>query len=212
MTNHLSSQEFVNALESKDGKDGALPAARQSHLDGCESCQAEVAELRALLEDAGHAADVPEPSPLFWDHFQARVLTAVQSEKQPARDIWWRDWMDARTLVTIGAAVIAVVASVALYMSRPVAPVPALVDSGEVVGSGALADASTPLDPAVETGVDNDEWAFVTSVMGTLEVDDMHEVLTPSRDAVATAIESLTSEERDRFVRLLKAERAQGLE
>ena len=215
MTNHLSSQEFVSALEGRDGKDGkdcGLPAARQSHLDGCESCQAQVAELRALLEDAGHATDVPEPSPLFWDHFQARVLTAVQSEGQPARHVWWRDWLDARTLVTIGAAVIAVVASVALYMSRPVAPVPALVDSGEVVDSGALADASTPLDPAVETGVDNDEWAFVTSVMGTLEVDDMHEVLTPSRDAVATAIESLTSEERDRFVRLLKADRAQGLE
>ena len=89
-----------------------------------------------------------------------------------------------------------------------------------VAGSGVLADASTPLDPAVETGVeppvetgvDNDEWAFVTSVMGTLEVDDMQEVLTPSRDAVATAIESLTSEERDRFVKLLKAERTEGLE
>ena len=209
MTNHLSSQELVNAL---GGKDGALTAARQSHLDECEACQSQVAELRALLEDAGHAADVPEPSPLFWDHFQARVLTAVQSEGQPGPHVWWRDWADVRTLVTLCAAVVAIAASVTLYMSRPVAPVPALVDSGEVAGSGALADASAPLDPAVDTGVDQEEWAFVTSVMGTLEVDDMHEVLTPSRDAVDTAIESLTSEERDRFVKLLKAERAQGLE
>src|SRR5687767_6494410 len=102
MTNHLSSQEFVNALE---GKGRLLPAPRQAHLDGCEGCRAQVAELRALLEDAGHAADVPEPSPLFWDHFQVRVLTAVQSEGQPARYVWWRDWMDTRTLVTLGATV-----------------------------------------------------------------------------------------------------------
>ena len=204
MTNHLSSQEFVNAIEEKEGKDGALAAARQSHLDACESCQSQVAELRALLEDASAGADVPEPSPLFWDHFQARVLTAVQSEGQPGRQAWWSNWLDARTLVAFGATVIAVVAIAALYTSRTAVPVPVVVDSGEIAGSGALADASMSFDPA--------EWAFVTSVMGTLEGDDMHEVLAPSYDAVDAAIETLTSEERDRLVKLLKAEMAQGLE
>jgi len=64
----------------------------------------------------------------------------------------------------------------------------------------------------VETGVGNDEWEFVTSVMSDLEGDDIHEVLAPSRDAVDAAIESLTVAERDRFVRLLKGELAEGLE
>ena len=212
MTNHLSSQEFVNAIEEKEGKDGALAASRQSHLDECASCQAQVAELRALMEDASAGAEVPEPSPLFWDHFQARVLTAVQAEGQPGRQAWWVNWLDARTLVAIGATVVAVVAIAALYTSRTAVPAPAVVDGGEVAGSAVLAEASASLDKPVETGVENDEWAFVTSVMGTLEGDDMHEVLAPSYDAVDAAIETLTSEERDRLVKLLKAEMAQGLE
>lgn len=207
MSTHLSSQEFVNALEENDG---ALTAARQSHLDGCASCQAQVAELRALVEDASQGADVPEPSPLFWGHFQARVLTAVQSEGQPARQAWWTNLLDVRTLVASGATVVAIGASLALYMSRPVAPVS--VDGAGAVESAVLADASTSLDPPLGSGVDDDEWAFVTSVMGTLEGDDMHEVLTPSRDAVDAAIDSLTSEQRDRFIKLLKTGISEGLE
>ena len=201
MTNHLSPQEFVNAL---GGKDGVLADSRQSHLDACPSCQAQIAELRALMEDAGQGADVPEPSPLFWDHFQARVLTAVQSEGQPGRQAWWAGLLDARTLVALSAsvvAIVAIVASVALYKSRPVAPGPGgVTDSGNVVESSAV----SPLD--------NDEWEFVASMMGDLEGDDIHEVLAPSRDAVDAAIETLTVAERDRFVKLLKGELGEGLE
>lgn len=199
MTTHLSSQEFVNAL------DGTLPAARQSHVDACASCHTEIMELRALMARAGEGADMPEPSPLFWDHFQARVLAAVRVEGQPARHGWWRNWADARTLSVLGAIVVAVVASVALYVSRPVTLVPgALTDGGEAVESSVIADASTSLD--------GDEWEFVSSVMGSLEGDDIHEVLTPSRDAVDAAIEALTNAERERFIRLLKAEMTEGLE
>src|SRR5688500_5208152 len=100
MTNHLSSQEFVNALDS------ALAAARQSHLDACASCQTQLAELRTLMQDASHGADVPEPSPLFWDHFHSRVLTAVQAEGQPGHRAWWMNWAHARTLVTLGATLV----------------------------------------------------------------------------------------------------------
>ena len=205
MTTHLSSQEFVDAL---GGKDAALAPARQSHLDGCESCQAQVAELRALVEDANAGAEVPEPSPLFWDHFQARVLTAVQSEEPPGHRTWWTrvfDALDAKALVAAGAVVIAVTASLALYLNRPVAPVPsAQADGGEVVAVGAVADASPDLN--------GDEWAFVSSVMDTLEGDDIHEVLAPSHDAVDAAIEALSSDQRDRLMKLLKAEMSEGLE
>lgn len=199
MTIHLSSQEFVNAL------DGVLVPARQSHLDGCPSCQTQVTELRAVIEDAGQGADVPEPSPLFWNHFQTRVLTAVQGEGQAGHRGWWTRVLDVRTLVAVSATVVAVVASVALYMSRPVTPVPASqVDSGTAVESGLVADAAASLD--------GDEWAFVASVMDTLEGDDIHEVLAPSHDAVDAAIEALTSDQRDRFMKLLKAGMSEGLE
>jgi hypothetical protein len=210
MTTHLSSQEFVNAL---GGKDGALAPARQSHLDACASCQAQLSELRALIEDAGTAADVPEPSPLFWDHFQARVLTAVQSESRPGPRAWWaRVWDAGRwqpamgmTLVAVSATVVAVVASVTLYLNRPVAPAPrSMADAGAAAESAAVTDASASLE--------GDEWAFVASVMDTLEGDDIHEVLAPSHDAVDAAIEALTSDQRDRFMQLLKAEMSEGSE
>src|SRR5688572_12955815 len=163
MTTHLSSQEFVDALEKRGGKDGVLAASRQSHLEGCATCQLQLAELRALIDDASDGADVPEPSPLFWDHFQARVLTAAQREGQPERRAWWMNWMEVRTMVALSAVVVAVVASVALYLNRPAAPVPgALTDGGPVIESGVLTDGSTSLDPPVETGVGNDEWEFVT--------------------------------------------------
>ncbi len=199
MTTHLSAQEFVNAL------DGALAAARQSHLEGCASCQTQVDQLRAVMAKTGDDAQIPEPSPLFWDHFQARVLTAVQAESQPARRAWWTNWADVRTLIAGSAVVIALVASVTLYVNRQVTPVPAtLADGGEVVESGVLADASAALE--------SDEWEFVSSVMGGLEGDDIHEVLTPSHDAVDAAFEALTVAERDRFMKLLKAELGEGLE
>jgi hypothetical protein len=117
MTMHLSSQEFVTALDKE------LTPARREHLEACASCQEQVAELRALTQEAAHDADVPEPSPLFWDHFQTRVLTAVQSEER-AHHSWWANWLDAKTLVAIGAVVVAVAASAALYVSRAVTPVP----------------------------------------------------------------------------------------
>ncbi len=138
------------------------------------------------------------------------MLTAVQGEGQPGHRAWWTNWLDTRTLVALSATVIATVASVALYTSRPVAPVPGSPVASAAVESSVLAD--TSLDPLVGTGVENDEWAFVASVMGTLEGDDMHEVLAPSHDAVDTAIEALTSDQRDRFMKLLKAEMSEGLE
>ena len=77
MTTHLSSQEFVDALE------GGLDVARQHHLSACAACQTEVEALRAIVVDVETVADVPEPSPLFWDHFQARVQAAI--EKLPPK-------------------------------------------------------------------------------------------------------------------------------
>lgn len=197
MTKHLSSQEFVTALDKE------LTPARREHLEACASCQAQVAELRALVEEAAHDAEVPEPSPLFWDHFQGRVLTAVQSE-EPARPAWWATWLDPRTFVAIGAVLVAVTVSAALYMSRTIAPTPDTLAEAGGVEASAGADAATSLN--------RDEWEFVASVMGTIEDEDIHEVLAPSPNAVDAAMESLTSDERERLVKLLKAGMGEGLE
>ena len=63
MSTHLRSQEFVDAL------DGHLEVDRLDHLEACAACRAELAGLRALLTEVTPAGAVPDPSPLFWNHF-----------------------------------------------------------------------------------------------------------------------------------------------
>jgi uncharacterized membrane protein len=122
----------------------------------------------------------------------------------PAPQSWWNRWASSLP-VAIGAALVLTVAVAGLYMNRTTEPAPAVaVEQTRETGSGDLADASVTTDP--------DEWEFVSSVMGSLDGDDINAVLTPSRDAVDAAIESLSSEEREAFVKLLKAEMGQGTE
>jgi hypothetical protein len=196
MTTHLSSQEFVNAI------DQTLTPARQEHVAACASCRTQVEELRALVEEAGHGAAVPEPSPLFWDHFQARVLEAVAAEGvPPSREVWWKAWVRPGATLAASAAALAMVTGFAVYMGRPAAPAPdAMAVEAEFVDEANIAEATDA------------EWTFVTNVMGTLETDDVHEVLAPSRDAVDAVFETLTSDERDRFMKLLKAGMAEGMD
>jgi hypothetical protein len=81
---HLSRDERLLAV------DGALEASRAGHLAACGACHAEVEALRGVVARV-RAVDVPEPSPLFWDHLAARVGEAIAQEPLPARAIaWWR--------------------------------------------------------------------------------------------------------------------------
>jgi hypothetical protein len=60
---------------------GAVPAKVRTHVDGCERCSAEVAELRAtmMLLDTW---EVPEPSPYFVTRLDARMRVERQAEPQ----------------------------------------------------------------------------------------------------------------------------------
>jgi hypothetical protein len=79
---HLTPPELIEAAEH------SAPPARMTHVEACRACATAVAELRAALGDARLAADVPEPSPLFWDHFSARVKDATSGEPVP-HPRWW---------------------------------------------------------------------------------------------------------------------------
>jgi hypothetical protein len=70
---HLNAEELVDVAE------GTRPESAVPHLAGCESCRGQLRELRAVLS-AAQRVDVPEPSPLFWDHLSARVSEAVAQE------------------------------------------------------------------------------------------------------------------------------------
>lgn len=73
---HLSSDELIDLAEETRVRDSA------PHLDACDACRRQFAELRAAMSAAG-TFEVPEPSPLFWDHLAERVREGVRAEGVP---------------------------------------------------------------------------------------------------------------------------------
>ena len=180
MTTHLSPEERIDAL------DGTLQASRQSHVDACGSCQQELAALRQMADAlvATPAGDVPEPSPLFWDHFQTRVGAAVDAVDTAP---WWRGSSRAWLMLATAAAVL-----LAVW----------LLPTGSRVPEGVVADAEIE----IATISDSVQWEFMSGVLESLEQDTARVVLAPSPGAVDAAFESLSASERETFARLLQAE------
>lgn len=184
MTNHLSPEERIDAL------DGTLQASRQSHVDACGSCQQELAALRQMADAlaATPAGEVPEPSPLFWDHFQARVGAAVDTlDTAP----WWRGSSRAWLMLATAAAVL-----FAVWLSPLRTPVPA--------------DGGTDAEIEIATISETVQWEFMSGVLESLEQDAARVVLAPTPGAVDAAFESLSASEREAFARLLQAELLEG--
>jgi len=76
---HLRPDELIDLAE------GTRAESSAAHLAECAVCRLQVAELKAMMSAAADV-DVPEPSPLFWDHFSARVHAAVADETpRPSR-------------------------------------------------------------------------------------------------------------------------------
>ncbi len=105
---HLSRDERLLAL------DGALEATRQAHLASCASCRTDVETLGRVLARV-RAVDVPEPSPLFWDHLAARVGDAIAREPAPVPD---RAWWSPRLAWAAVAVAIVIMAAGAGYLTR----------------------------------------------------------------------------------------------
>src|SRR5262245_35327292 len=114
MNTHLSDIELMEAAEPLDETGSGLPPARRRHLDQCEACRASLAAWRDTTMALAAGRDVPEPSPLFWDHFSDRVRMATASE--PIREAtWWeRVW---RPAVALSAALSA--AALVIMMRMP---------------------------------------------------------------------------------------------
>ncbi len=182
MTHHLTPDEFVDAI------DAALPAPRAIHLDGCEACQAEVASLRAVLADASSVPSV-EPSPLFWDHFSARVAGATR--EQPMRRWWQPVWkpIGAAAAVTAAVALAFVLGAGTANHVNEARPAPVVADAGDTL--------------VLE---DDGSWDFVVGMSAELAFDDVREAVIPAAGSADEIIAGLTAEQRAEFVRLLRQE------
>jgi hypothetical protein len=192
---HLTRDERLLAL------DDALDATRETHLAACAACRTELEALRGVVARV-RAVDVPEPSPLFWDHLAARVGDAIAREPSPiAARAWW-----SPRLAWAAAAVVVTAAGTG-YLMRPQAParvvahtVPSVVEPPDARPSSPAIDA----DPSPgDAG-----WALIAAVAEDGGQDD--ELLAPQAGQAELSISALSAEERTALARELAAALAPG--
>jgi hypothetical protein len=93
---HLSEARLMDVL------DGVAGPADRGHVDTCEGCRAKVESARAGLRLAA-GADVPEPSPLYWEAFRRQVDRRLDAREPVVR--FWR-WV---SVAAVSAAVLVLV-------------------------------------------------------------------------------------------------------
>jgi hypothetical protein len=194
---HLSRERLLEAVEAEPSPDAA------AHLQTCWRCRAEVEALRGTLRKV-RAVDVPEPSPLFWDHLTARVREAIAAEPTPDRARvpvrpWWRPVL-AALLVLVSAVLV----DRGVRMSRaPAAP-------------AATAARSTPAtdrtgDWDLDAGAD---WQFIVELatMSAVHEDETAEAeeIDTHVGAADLGMSELSADEQRALVKLLNEAIAEG--
>ena len=176
---HLTSDELIDAVE------GTVDEARQPHLDTCDVCRQEVADLASVLGEA-LAVAVPDPSPLFWEHLSQRVRTAIHAEPPAAGE--WGSWLRWPVLAPIAALALIVLAlAVSLPRQSDIAPAVAINEPSEVT-----MDAS---------------FAVVADLVGDFDWDTAVSAgLTVAPGAADRVVLELTALEQQELTRLLQAE------
>ncbi len=196
---HLTDVELVDLL------DGALASPRERHLDECDTCRATATRMReafARAKDVG----MPEPSPLFWEHFSARVHEGVRGA-QADEPLSWFGWAHGATgkWAIAGALLTLLLVAGVWRASAPVAqqasPAASVTASARDADPGVVDD----FDP------DTDEaWALVRTVADDVKWDDAAaDGMGLRAGSVEHAMVTLTGAERSELVRLLEAETKQ---
>ena len=181
MTPHLTPVESIDAL------DGTLPEDRRAHLDRCARCRADVSALAATAGDIGHG-DVPEPSPLFWDHQATRIGAAISAERE-SRPSW------LPRLAWSGVAAAALIAALVVFVPRRS---PSGADT-----AGRTAAVSTPTGQPADIEGER-AWTLLTIVGSDLDEDSAVEALHPSPGTMDEAVNDLDPDERSAFAALLR--------
>jgi hypothetical protein len=193
---HLSQKQLVDVAEGNAG------AERARHAAACDVCRGRVESLQAALRAAGEDR-IPEPSPLFWTHFAARVGAAVRGGAAP--ETWWQAW--GRRWAPAGAAAL-LVASVGLgallWNGQP-------RDSTTRQGTGA---AAVPPRAAVEpdaepSATDDPSWTLMNELSADVAFDEAFAAgAIPGAGGTERALWQLSDEERGELAKILRAEMA----
>jgi hypothetical protein len=203
---HLTDVELVDCL------DGALPASRTAHLEACRACLDRVSALRSTMDMVAPAGrdDVPEPSPLFWEHFSRRVYEAVQDVEPLSTTA---RWLRAPRLgwATATAVVVLTVAVVFWSQDRQSGISPASSDAQ--VQRTADTDPAQPAQttpPAADLSwniEDDEEWALVRIVADDLQWEEAENAGLRANPGSAERVAlEMTAVERLELERLIAAD------
>lgn len=191
-TGHLDRDTLLEILE------GRRTGASAPHLAHCERCRAELEQLQQVWQIAG-GVDVPEPSPLFWDHLSARVREAVAAEAAMHAS-WTGRWTSGWRLAGIGVAGMALAAALAMPMrtgrSTPsVSTAPAA--QADIVASDPSGDGDNRAD-------DDGALALLVELTGDFDWDAAAEAgIAVRAGEVDMALAALTEDERIELRRML---------
>jgi len=198
MTRHLSPDHLIDLAE------GTRPESSAPHLESCEACRRQLADMRAMMSAASEVA-VPEPSPLFWDHLSDRVRQAVALEGAPRRASRWERWLRSQVILPVSAAALAAVIIAAVIGARPDLPAARL----EVVSASRPAEASEP--PLFEPldALDDSSLRLVADLTAELDWEAVSRMeLTTHAGGADEAVRELNRGELGELRRLLKEELA----
>jgi len=186
---HLTDAELVDLL------DGGSAAERAPHLACCERCAQKLADLQAVAADVRDVG-VPEPSPLFWNHFSMRVREAITAA--PSRQAeTTAPWLRAAALWIGVAAVVLAVAVVTRPGQRALSSIesPPAVPS---IAAGSTAEVTANDDPSL---------GLVADLASELTWEDVSEAgFTSHLGADDDALAQLSEDERRALNHLLKGE------
>lgn len=192
---HLSPEALL------DLADGTTPEASVDHLARCAECRAQLSDLRATMGLA-LAADVPEPSPLFWDHLSARVRESIAAGGAPARRsvLWFGlEPLSWRFMTVAGGAATAVVIA-ALAITMRTAPGP--TEQASVEPTPALA---APVAQERDPVGDDASLALLTELARDLDWESAADAgMTLTAGAADDVVLELSGAERAELRRLLR--------
>jgi hypothetical protein len=191
---HLNTEELVDIAE------GTRLEASLPHLAACEPCRAQLRDLRAMMS-AAQQVEVPEPSPLFWNHLSSRVHDAVVNARpEPSRFVFVASrWFQASVVVAAG-----VLLAVAVNLRAPEpAPLPA-------PPSVAIADANVPAELLSDVAADDASLTLVASLTDQVDLETAREAGLAPRGSADHAIAHLSDSELRELGRLLREELARS--
>jgi hypothetical protein len=174
---HLTADELIDAME------GMLAPERQAHLTSCDECQRELAELSNVLSEAKQVS-VPDPLPLFWNHFSERVRGAIDADV--AAGPAWPEWLRWQVLAPVGALAVLILTLLIALPRR---------DNTEML-----------LETSVEELPPSDNWVMLTDLVGDIDLDTASAAGVIEPGVADEAVLQLTAEEQQELTRLLRAE------